>query len=86
MGGGQNKAPFGATRHFPQRGKIHDGEIFPLWGKYRRSRGRGASSCICSVCKISVIARRIAPKQPKATSPKVQVRPPGYFATLSITR
>ena len=36
-----NKAPFGASRHFPQRGKISPFKIFPLWGKYRRSRGRG---------------------------------------------
>jgi|GEM_PF-7006975 hypothetical protein len=36
-----NKAPFGAARHFPRRGKINETEIFPLWGKYRRSRGRG---------------------------------------------
>jgi hypothetical protein len=36
-----NKTPFVASRHFPQRGKILDGKIFPLWGKYRRSRGRG---------------------------------------------
>jgi hypothetical protein len=36
-----NKTPFVASRHFPQRGKILYSEIFPLWGKYRRSRGRG---------------------------------------------
>ena len=35
--------PFVASRHFPQRGKILDREIFPLWGKYRRSRVRGST-------------------------------------------
>ena len=36
-----NKAPFDATHRFPQRGKISQFKIFPLWGKYRRSGGRG---------------------------------------------
>ena len=36
-----NKAPYGASRHFPQRGKIKTRPIFPLWGKYPRSGGRG---------------------------------------------
>jgi hypothetical protein len=38
----ENKTPYGPSGHFPQRGKINDSEIFPLWGKYRRSRGRGS--------------------------------------------
>ncbi len=37
----KNKAPFDASHRFPQRGKIYRPLIFPLWGKYRRSRGRG---------------------------------------------
>ena len=37
----KNKAPYGPSGHFPQRGKIYRPKIFPLWGKYRRSRGRG---------------------------------------------
>ncbi len=36
----ENKAPQGPSRHFPQRGKIFKLLIFPLWGKYRQSRGR----------------------------------------------
>ena len=37
-----NKAPYGPSGHFPQRGKICRPKIFPLWGKYRRSLGRGS--------------------------------------------
>ena len=39
---GRNKAPYVPSGHFPQRGKIYRYLIFPLWGKYRRSRGRGS--------------------------------------------
>ena len=39
----ENKALYDPSGHFPQRGKIYRPLIFPLWGKYRRSRGRGAS-------------------------------------------
>ena len=38
----RHKAPFDAKHRFPQRGKIIEAQIFPLWGKYRRSRGRGS--------------------------------------------
>ena len=37
----ENKSPYGPSGHFPPRGKIYRPLIFPLWGKYRRSRGRG---------------------------------------------
>ena len=37
----ENKAPYGPSGHFPQRGKIKGRQIFPLWGKYPRSGGRG---------------------------------------------
>ncbi|MEY3259559.1 MAG: hypothetical protein RIT46_388 [Pseudomonadota bacterium] len=40
-GCGGIKSPYDPSGHFPQRGKIQRSKIFPLWGKYRRSRGRG---------------------------------------------
>ena len=33
--GRKNKAPFGAARHFPQRGKITDGKSSPSGGSTR---------------------------------------------------